>query len=119
MSTQTSIEETVDLSAVRLGRNRALALLGGLLFTTALRVVFPEAADATHLSPYPCSSALGRCHCCTGCQGYTAAETCFAGGSYWFVCNCGTEWKCSDWVRDATQEFCTCNEQWGSCGGGC
>lgn len=98
--------EGSDFARVPFGRNRALALVGGVLFSAALQLTAPKLARAGHgADPYPCAG-FGACHCCSGstcCEGGCSwpggSHThCSSGTQCWYVCSSENDlYKCCDW----------------------
>lgn len=114
------------LERVRFGRSRALALLGGLLFSAALRVTAPDLASANHVSSYPCFG-YKLCHNCSGTQCIDTCGTpctdgylgCPNGTQCWYTCYCRAEYLCCDWVDNCAGYTCICRAYIGPCGGSC
>ncbi len=103
-----------------LTRNRALRILGGALFGTAVAVVSRSVpAQAYHGSwPYPCYG-YNECHCCngrycceSGCHGHTnlgCRDPYNEPSQCWSKCaSNGRYYRCCDW-HDAAHNPCICS----------
>lgn len=118
MSVQTlQADEQEALSHIPMGRSRALAVLGGLLFSAALQVTNPRLARATHLpTPYPCGG-YPECDCCAGfscCPQNTCGPVgqyhgCSTGLQCWYTCDCSDLYKCCDWTNPSNGQLCICS----------
>lgn len=113
------------LARVPFGRNRALALIGGTLFSFALQLTAPRVARASHGAiPYPCFG-YGVCHCCSG---FTCCESgcfnpgnvgCPTAGQCWITCDCQNNYQCCDWGGSSTGGNCICSGIVSLCTGPC
>jgi hypothetical protein len=117
------------LDDVPFGRNRLLALAGGVIFGLATRMVAdPAYAAHDQAGIWPCFG-YGICHCCSGtwCCGFYCDPTynhghCPSGGQCWYTCGCFQTYQCCDWhvLGTGEQTHCICKavvSQCGSCGG--
>lgn len=108
-----------DLSLARIpfGRSKAIATVGAILFSVALRAAAPELARAKHLPiPQGCYG-FQECHCCSGsnccdttCIGHAHSHGCPTQAQCWYTCVNGLTYQCCDFhvTWDGELPFCIC-----------
>jgi hypothetical protein len=111
---QSEVITRAELVRVPMGRSRALAIVGGTLFSLVLQATAPKIARASHLPvPYPCYG-YKQCHCCSGgvcCEsGCTSLSgNCLSSGQCWYTCDCQNTYQCCDFQGGANTSPCICS----------